>query len=292
MTGPEDASTWLDTGRIHTRLHELGLGPRDVSVLAGISLGHLARVDTTTLSVEVLLRLARALRLAPGELLIPPRPAPVPPPPGGTAHDVDGVSRHARRAGIPDDIDPDHDDAQAVESLLTWAGTLDHDELADALSWPADRVRRALDRLASLLTGHRALVVTDHDARIAVRDGPLRIAVTRLQARRRANRPLTPYEATSLLELVADILLGAVRPLPRPDAPVPWPVSEHHDQLITRRLAAPVPQLDVDTRRAPRPMHDVAVHPDVLFALGLAATPAPDDHDTPIRDGDDPLHAQ
>ncbi len=159
--------------------------------------------------------------------------------------------------------------ATVLHAALLETGPIHPDDLAGALQWPPHRLKRAATALAAHLeqpgSPHR-LVHTDTGIHLATTPGLL-------TGRQRQNlhtachttASLSPSEAAALTRLLCRTADGL-----RPDL-----LPEQIPRLAGRRLLAPT---------GGRP----AVHPDVLFAFGLAhhplpGSPGPADRRTPAR---------
>ncbi|OKI99919.1 hypothetical protein [Kitasatospora sp. CB01950] len=153
--------------------------------------------------------------------------------------------------------------AIVLHAALMEAGRIHPDDLASALEWPAHRLGRAATALAAHLEQHDSphrLVHTDTSIHLTTMPGLL-------TGQQRQNLHSTGHTVASLSPLEA---AAVTRLLRRTAEGLPLELSpEQIPRLANRRLLAP-------TGGHP------AVHPDVLFALGLARhpltdTPAPAD---------------
>jgi hypothetical protein len=147
--------------------------------------------------------------------------------------------------------------ATVLHAALLEAGPLHPDDLASALQWPPHRLKRAATTLAEQLeqqgSPHR-LVHTDTTIQLATVPGLL-------SPRQRQNLHSAGHTAASLspgeAAAVTRLLHRTVSGLPLDVSPGQIP------RLAGRRLLAPAGK-------------QLAAHPDVLFALGLAAHPLTD----------------
>jgi hypothetical protein len=147
--------------------------------------------------------------------------------------------------------------ATVLHAALMEAGRIHPDDLASALEWPPHRLERAATALAAHLEQHNSphrLVHTDTGIHLTTTPGLL-------TGRQRQNLHGTGHTAASLSPPEA---AAVTRMLHRTASGLPLDLSpEQIPRLANRRLLAP-------TGGNP------TVHPDVLFALGLARHPLTD----------------
>jgi hypothetical protein len=161
------------------------------------------------------------------------------------------------------------DDAVVLALLVSFGG-LHRNQISDALHWSPERLATAVNVIHRQLepTGLR-LISTDGRLILAVRPGALteltRQRVGRVERRR---WPLSQRDAVTVLRLVRDKVLA---PFPDPDGPRRTD-SLDGLWLVDSGLAVAIAEPgDHGTTTA------VEIHPDVMFALGLADTPATSD---------------
>ncbi|MGW0827190.1 hypothetical protein [Streptomyces sp. NPDC002845] len=215
------------------------LTDEDLAQLTGIPTADWDRRFTPhTLTAAALFALARALDTAPEALLR-----------------TSGQARRPRRrpssaaAGAAAH-------ATVLHAALLQTGRIHPDDLASALQWPAHRLQRAAQTLAVRLeqqAGPHRLVHTDTTLHLAAQPGLLTAEQQQnLHEGGHTAASLSPGEATALTRLLYSAAHGLPATVPAGQVP----------RLQGRRLLAPF-------GGGPAP------HPDVLFALGLAARPLP-----------------
>ncbi|MGG2463740.1 hypothetical protein ACO0M4_28750 [Streptomyces sp. RGM 3693] len=147
--------------------------------------------------------------------------------------------------------------ATVLHAALLETGPLHPDDAASALQWPARQLQRAAQDLAARLeqqAGPHRLVHTDTTLHLAPQPGLLTPEQEQnLHEGGHTAASLSPGEAAALTHLLHTAARGLVPAVPAGQIP----------RLAARGLLAP------DDGRQPAP------HPDVLFALGLAARPLP-----------------
>ncbi|MFF7638556.1 hypothetical protein ACFZB9_36215 [Kitasatospora sp. NPDC008050] len=210
------------------------LGDDELTALTGIPTADWdTHLTPQTLPAAALIHLARALDTSPQSLLRTPGQDKKRPGPQVAAH------------------------ATVLHAALMEAGRIHPDDLASALEWPPQRLRRAATALAAHLEQHDSphrLVYTDTGIHLTTTPGLL-------TGRQRQNlhtaghtaASLSPSEAAALTRLLHTAADGLPPELPPEQVP----------RLANRRLLAP-------TGGHPAP------HPDVLFALALARHPLTD----------------
>jgi hypothetical protein len=241
----------LNYAVIRARVADLGLLDAKATELLGVRLVDLEEdLDQRTVSLTLLVRIARALDLTLDELVIvddqtPPRP-------------------DAGRAG---------DDAVVLALVASYNG-LHVGRVLNHLGWSHDRLDAAIASLADQLAPTPLrLAVTDHMLMLTLRPGALP-ALTRERFDRdhALRRPLDPKTAVHVLKLVHDKIL---EPFPSADDEDDDVVQRKPDThldtawLIDASLAIPAAQ----PTASPGPA-EVEIHPDVMFALRLTDAPA------------------
>ncbi len=249
----------LNVEAIRSRAADLGLTDARLCRLAGISLADLNGTPHPQVSIAVLVRLARVLGLSLDQLV-------------GTGKLPDPPAE-AERA-----------DAAVVLAALATYGEFALDDLAAALRWTGDRLDTAVSALDGRLatTAFRVAVTDQHIALTHAPDGLPPEVAGRIEADLLRRVPMDPYEAKDLLRLVRDKIL---EPFPEDPEFAAKPLAADRIQHLVRRgIAVPAPNAtsattaDADTDAAAN--EDVGgigdIHPDVMFALRLAAEPADD----------------
>jgi hypothetical protein len=255
----------LNYAVIADRARHLGLSTDDLAARTGLLLPESERgldcLDPRRVSLLLLSRLSRVLDLPFPELLTS-GPEPSGDPPAGT--------ETSNAAGENDW--PDH---AVLHAALYWTGTVSTDEICAVLDWSHQRLAAAVAALGEHLAGEPVrLSTTDETLALTLPAGLLSPnRQQRLSQARLARQPLTPNQARELLTLVRAAIFE------------PLPAEAYHNDpslqtrnvrwgseagwLIQRGLA----ELTEDTNPLPGRAPIIA-HPDVMFALGLAATPA------------------
>lgn len=247
----------LDGDVVLRRAETLGLDDRDLVAHVGLSRADLERgLPDCAVTLHLLGRLADLLDLEVTDLITTAPPAPAP--------------RRRARQGAP--TKNRWGDARTLLAVLFTIGPLSSDELATALGWSHRRLAAATYDLSQDLAEQPLALAendqTDGTIALTVRPSVIRADLRgRLEATRLARAPLDPAEARSLLRLVHE---PAPADLERRAEDwkrlAPDRRRSLHATLARRGLAEPSP---------PRgPVTPPAAHPDVLFALDLAAEPA------------------
>jgi hypothetical protein len=254
---------------IAERARHLGLSTDGLAARTGLRLPDLEHrldcLDPRRVSLLLLSRLSRVLDLPIPELLTTtPEPAGAPPDPNAVGnaaqHVIDGASW------------PDH---AVLHATLYWTGTVSIDEICTVLDWSQQRLAAAVATLDERLAGGPVgLSATDETLALTLPAGLLSPErQQRLSKARLARQPLSPNQARELVALVRAAIFE------------PLPAETYHNDpslggrnmrwgaqagwLIQRGLA----ELTEDTNSPPE-RSPIIAHPDVMFALGLATTPA------------------
>jgi len=236
----------IDTARlnyplIRTRALSLGLTPINLTKLLGVRLEALeVDLDQRSVSLTMLVRLSRVLDLSLDELVVIDGPTPTAPQPTGAAGD----------------------DATILALVATYSG-ITIDRVLTLLHWRSGRLEAALASLDDQLqVTPLRLVVTDAHLSLALRGVLPDDTRERLDLEQRQREPLAAHDAAALLILV---LRKILEPFPDSDEdPESLPTEERALDLVNIGLAVPV---------AAGRLGDVQPHPDVMFALRLAAEP-------------------
>ncbi|MDI5978244.1 hypothetical protein [Amycolatopsis magusensis] len=243
---------------IHARAAELGLTEPVFTELVGTSLATL-RSDHSqrTLSLTMLVRLARLLEISLDELVLTDA---VPAPPPRSAGEEPGPGADAG------------EDATVVLALLATYSGLPVAHTLRLLGWTRARLDDALAGAAGQLRATALRVaVTDERLQLLLRPGALPADVReRFDRDRVAQQPLEPHLAVVLLALVRDEILA-----PFPDQGDDVDATQLHRTnvdpalLLARRIAVR------HTPISPDQQHDLGlrIHPDIMFALRLADEP-------------------
>lgn len=267
-TGSRGEAARIDGDVVLRRAEALGLDDRDLLAHVGLSRADLEHgLPACAVTLHLLGRLADLLDLEVTDLVTTMPPAA-------------GPRRRTRQSGPTKDR---WGDAATLLAVLLTIGPLSPDELSTALGWPHRRLTAATYDLTVDLADQPLALVEDDQT-----DGTLTITVQptviraelreRLEATRLARDPLDPTEAQSLLRLVHGIGDPDDAREHRTDdwkRLTPDRRRGVHTSLARRGLAEPAPPRGPVTPPAP--------HPDVLFALDLAAEPAPVSPSAPPR---------
>jgi hypothetical protein len=261
---PQSHRFGLNYPVIAARVAALEISERDFGIDTGLRLGDIeGGLPPRAITLEHLARLADLLELDPTELLtIPAHPEPVSP----ASETTDAPAARGEPGG---------DDAAMVYAILTLCGRFTPDELTTSLGWSARRLDKALRILTERLATQPVQLTVDDEvcealaitARYGVLPGTL---ADRLEATGLARHPLTEGEARTMLTLVGDEIDPDVAERDLQAREWRWlPTrfrSARHARLAHRGLAAPLPNSGW--------VAPPTVHPDVLFALDLAPSPA------------------
>lgn len=159
-----------------------------------------------------------------------------------------------------------HGDARTLHAALAVAGSCPRVELALALGWDLQRLRRACARLAADLDGG-ALCLIEAGAELALTLAPGALddeRAARLSALADTRRELSAAEAARVLELIGRLL---TEPHPLVGELLRGPVDH---ALVERGVLTAHPAADGSGEMV------LAAHPDLLFGLGLCAAPTCD----------------
>jgi hypothetical protein len=227
---------------IRSRAASLGLGDRSLTQLLGVRLEELEEdLDQRFISLNLLVRLARTLDLALDELVI-----------------VDGPD--------PDPAEADTGDDGMVLALAATYSGITIDRVLALLRWSDRRLAAAIESIhGSLQETPLRLLVTDSRLSLGLRGGLPDGTRERLDFEQRQREPLHPRDATDLLALVIRKIL---EPFPDEDG--------IHDLPELRALHLTSIGLAAPTNPHTIRSSDIEPHPDVLFALRLAAEPDTD----------------
>ncbi|GAB2967282.1 hypothetical protein [Streptomyces heilongjiangensis] len=241
--------TAFDLTFCRERARARALTDDDLAQLTGIPTADWDRCSTPhALTAAALFALARALDTAP-ESLLRER--------GHTRRPQPRPHPGAAGAAAP---------ATVLHAALLQTGRIHPDDLASALQWPAHRLQRAATALAAALeqqAGPHRLVHTDTTLHLAAQPGLLTAEQQQnLYEGGHTAASLSPGEAAALTRLLYSAAHGLPDTVPAGQVP----------RLQGRRLLAPF-------GGQPAP------HPDVLFALGLAARPLPASSSAADADG-------
>lgn len=252
----------LNMPLIRHRLAALGLVDRQLRTVIGTDLYALGRdPDARSVSLTMLVRLARLLDLALDDLVVTDDP-------------------HVHPGALDAVGDPAElgDDALLLGLIATF-NSLHVLRVLGLLRWSRPRLDAALAVIGEQLapTALR-VVVTDERLTLMLRPQVIpELVRTQFEHEHRADYPLDPKTAVAVLELVREKIL---RPFPEnpEQAPHNRPQSFNAAYLVGARLAvptgAPVAEHTDDEDDEYGRIGEVEIHPDVLFALGLADAPA------------------
>jgi hypothetical protein len=240
LASGERDMTGFDLTLVRKRARERHLTDEDLAALCGIPVADWGRLlSPHTLSAAALFALARALDTSPESLL----------------RDAGHTRRPpARPCSRPAAGTAPH--ATVLHAALLQTGPVHPDDLASALTWPVYQLQRAAQTLAAQLeqqAGPQRLVHTDTTLHLALQPGLLTAAQEQnLHEGGHTAASLSPGEAAALTCLLHTAVHGLPHAVPAGQIP----------RLAARGLLVP------DGGGS-------APHPDVLFALGLAARPLP-----------------
>jgi hypothetical protein len=261
---PQSHHFGLNTAVIAARVAALGISERDFGIDTGLRLADIeAGLPPRAITLEHLARLADLLELDPTELLT------IPGHPEQTSTAPETTDTPTARG------EPSRDDAATVYATLTLFGRFTPDELATSLDWSTRRLDKALRILTERLATQPVQLTVDDEVcealAITARPGGLPGTLAdRLEATRLARHPLTEGEARTMLTLIGDEIDPDVDERDLQAREWRWlPTqfrSARHARLAHRGLATPIPNSGWVT--------PPTVHPDVLFALDLAPSPA------------------
>ncbi|MEU5090653.1 hypothetical protein [Streptomyces sp. NPDC021356] len=235
LASGERDMTGFDLTLVRKRARERHLTDEDLAALCGIPVADWGRrLSPHTLSAAALFALARSLDTSPESLL------------------RDAGHQRPRRCPRSGPGAAEH--ATVLHAALLQTGPLHPDDAASALQWPAHQLRRAAKTLSAQLekqAGPHRLVHTDTTLHLAVQPGLLTVEQEQnLHEGGHTAASLSPGEAAALTCLLHTAVYGLSLAVPAGQIP----------RLAARGLLVP-------DGGGPAP------HPDVLFALGLAARP-------------------
>ncbi|WP_039829391.1 hypothetical protein [Nocardia testacea] len=241
---------------IRSKAAHLGLTAKELDTALGVRLGTLEEdPDQRGVSLIVLDRLRRLLDMPLDDLVIYGGPADIRPPPGSGCGEAE--------------------DAGCVLALLVIHDGLGIADFLARSGWSRRRLDQALTVLGHQLEATALRVVATDDRltvliRTAVLPDDLRTAFTDQRMRR---IPMGPHEAVELVKLVRNKVLE----------PFPDSLGLHEEStnaytvdpsgmLARQRIAI---HRTSPTLQRSTAANTLEIHPDVMFALGLADRPAP-----------------